>query len=68
MPVQIRHRSGETTVKVDQTVSPPIDKLFVSLGTFEFTKEAVITVSNAGTTGFVIADAVQLVSSPATSF
>jgi len=61
VPVQIRHRNGETVVKVDQTVSPPIDKLFVSLGTFEFAKEAVVTISNVGTTGFVIADAVQVV-------
>jgi len=48
---------------VDQTAEPPIDTLFISLGTFEFAKEAVVVVSNVCTTGFVIADAVQLVRS-----
>jgi len=56
VPVNI----GSQTVTVDQTVAPPIDKLFVSLGTFEFGREAVITISNTGTTGHVIVDAVQL--------
>ena len=57
VPVKI----GSQIVTVDQTASPPIDRLFVSLGTFAFDKEAVITISNAGTTGHVIVDAVQLV-------
>ena len=61
VPVQIRHQNGTASATVDQTVSPPIDKLFVSLGAFSFEKEAVIMVSNAGTTGHVIVDAVQLV-------
>jgi hypothetical protein len=64
VPVNIQHRDGATVVKVDQTAIPPIDKLFISLGTFTFGKEAVITVSNAGTTGHVIVDAVQLIKKP----
>ena len=57
VPVKI----GTKIVHVDQTQTPPIDKLFISLGTFSFSKEAVITVSNEGTTGHVIVDAVQLI-------
>ena len=61
VPVQIRHRNGTASASVDQTIVPPIDKMFASLGTFSFDREATITVSNTGTTGHVIVDAVQLV-------
>ena len=61
VPVRIRHQMGESTVIVDQTVPPPIDGLFKSLGTFSFNKEAVVTISNSGTTDHVIVDAVQLI-------
>ena len=60
VPVTVRFRDNVNTVMVDQTAIPPIDKLFISLGTFKFDKEAVITISNTGTTGYVIVDAVQL--------
>ncbi|MCL2709678.1 MAG: FAD-dependent oxidoreductase [Planctomycetaceae bacterium] len=53
--------TADVAVLVDQTKTPPIDRMFVSLGTYSFDEEAVITISNAGTTGFVIVDAVQLV-------
>jgi len=47
--------------KIDQTKEPPIDKLFISVGTTITDGEHVyVTISNAGTTGFVIVDAVQL--------
>lgn len=54
---------GRRAVAVDQQKAPPIDKLFVSLGTFAFDAGATATVevSNAGTNGHVIVDAVQLV-------
>jgi len=55
---------GETkTFKVDQKKLPPIDKLFISLGTFDFAEgsTATIIISNEGTNGHVIVDAVQLV-------
>ncbi|MDR0609370.1 MAG: FAD-dependent oxidoreductase [Planctomycetaceae bacterium] len=61
VPIRITHRDGETIVKIDQTKKPPIDHLFVQLGTFSFDKTATITVSNAETTGYVIVDAVQLI-------
>jgi len=63
IPVQIRHRVGTANVAVNQTAVPPIDKMFVSLGAFSFGGEAVITISNTGTSGHVIVDAVQLIRS-----
>ncbi len=60
VPVEVRYQGGSTVVKVDQTATPPIDKLFVSLGTFKFADSVVVVVSNAGTKGFVVVDAVQL--------
>jgi hypothetical protein len=54
---------GSKKVMVNQKQPPAIDRLFVSLGTFRFDAGAGATVeiSNAGTDGHVIVDAVQLV-------
>ena len=60
VPITIRHKNGETTVKLNQRKAPAIDGLFESLGEFEFAGSAVVVISNAGTDGHVIADAVQL--------
>ena len=62
VPVSVRHARGTHSVKVNQQKKPPIDDLFISLGTFSFTpgKQAVIIVSNKNTDGFVGVDAVQL--------
>ena len=61
VPVVVRHADGEAKVAIDEREAGPIDDLFVSLGTFEFKtdKPAEVTVSNAGTSGHVVADAVQ---------
>jgi hypothetical protein len=63
VPVTVESAEGTKTVRVNQKVAPPIEKFFVSLGTYAFTAEkpAVVTVSNAGTDGHVIIDAVQWV-------
>lgn len=63
VPVIIRHAGGEKTTTVNQRAAPPIDGLFVSLGSYEFTREqpASVEVSNTGTDGHVIIDAVQWV-------
>ncbi|MDR3198433.1 MAG: FAD-dependent oxidoreductase [Planctomycetaceae bacterium] len=61
VPVKIVHRDGESTVLVDQTKKPPLDNLFVLLGIFPFDKTATIIISNTGTTGYVVVDAVQLI-------
>ncbi|HEY1082203.1 MAG TPA: FAD-dependent oxidoreductase [Prosthecobacter sp.] len=62
VPVSIHHAKGTETLLVNQKKAPPVDGLFLSLGTFEFAKDspAVITISNKDTNGIVGADAVQL--------
>ena len=64
-PVTIQYAGGSKTVTVDQKSTPPIDGLFVSLGRYRFTAGdgAVVTVSNQGTEGHVIVDAVQVLPS-----
>lgn len=61
VPVIVHHASGRKTVVVNQKKVPPIDKVFVSLGEFDFTSDtpAAVTISNQATDGYVIADAVQ---------
>jgi hypothetical protein len=61
VPVTVRHSAGETKVTVDQRKTPPIDKLWVSLGKYEFSgdKPAAVEIGNAGADGHVILDAVQ---------
>jgi hypothetical protein len=63
VPVTVESADGRKTVRVNQRTTPPIDKLFVSLGTYRFAAEtpAMVTVSNEGTDGYVIIDAVQWV-------
>ena len=59
--VTIQNQSGEQTIFVNQKLTPPLDKLFVSLGVFEFgtDKPAAVVVSNQKADGYVIIDAVQ---------
>jgi hypothetical protein len=61
--VTVHHAAGDTTVKVNQRLPPPIDKTFVSLGRFRFDgeRDAAVSITNAGADGHVIVDAVQLV-------
>jgi len=61
VPVTVYHAAGETTVKINQKKKPSNGN-FGTLGTYNFEAgEVKIEVSNAGTDGYVIADAVQLV-------
>ncbi|HYF36148.1 MAG TPA: FAD-dependent oxidoreductase [Prosthecobacter sp.] len=62
VPVTIQHAESTAKATLNQRKEPPIDKLFVSLGTFPFapTKPAVITISTENTNGYVGADCVQL--------
>ena len=64
VPVIIQHADGREARSVNQRQRPPIDKLWVSLGTYSFSadSDAVIIVSNEGADGYVIADAVQFLS------
>ena len=61
VPVVISHADGETKRTVNQKKRPEIQGLFHSLGTFSYEagKPAVVVVSNKGTDGYVIIDAVQ---------
>mgnify|MGYP001399784285 FL=1 len=60
-PITIGHAEGETTVLLDQRQAPNEYGRFYSLGEFEFEKNqtSFVCVSNEGTDGHVIADAVQ---------
>ena len=64
VPVIIQHAEGEKTVEVNEVLEPPIDGMFVSLGTFLFSQgnDNSVTVSNMGTKGVVTVDAVQFIS------
>ena len=59
--VNIEHASGDTQVRVNQRKTAPLDELFISLGQYTFSskKTAIVRLSNQGTDGYVIADAVQ---------
>ncbi|GAA5505080.1 FAD-dependent oxidoreductase [Novipirellula caenicola] len=59
--VIVDHADGSTTVSVNQKEDPPIDSLFVSLGKFRFdaNQKASVRITNEGTNGHVVADAVQ---------
>lgn len=62
VPVTIESADGKKTVEVNQKVAPAIEGLWVSVGTYRFGPDqpAVVTISNKGTNGHVIVDAVQL--------
>lgn len=66
VPVKILHDGGQTVVTLNQRKPPSIDRLFESVGTFQFTgnQEYTVEISNEATDGFVIADAVQWILLP----
>jgi len=63
VPVTVFHADGETTALVNQRQRPPVNGLLISLGSFRFEANgfAHVLVSNEGTAGHVIANAVQFV-------
>ncbi len=64
LPVTVVSPDGEKTTTINQKKQAPIRGRFISLGRYRFTLNglAEVTVSNAGTTGVVIVDAVQFLS------
>ncbi|MBX6313719.1 MAG: DUF1553 domain-containing protein [Isosphaeraceae bacterium] len=60
VPVTILSADGEQTVSVNMRAAPPIEGRFVSLGRFRFESngQGYVLISNEGTTGHVVADAV----------
>ncbi|HEY6167056.1 MAG TPA: DUF1549 domain-containing protein [Verrucomicrobiae bacterium] len=63
VPVTVFHADGEQTIYVNEQETPAIGGRFVSLGQFRFEKDGAgyVLVSNEGTKGHVIADAVQFI-------
>ncbi len=61
IPVTIHHADGETKVTLDEKKKPEIDGLLQPVGTFRFAKgqTGYVEISNAGTDGYVVIDAVQ---------
>lgn len=64
VPVKIVHAEGESEVKVNQSKQAPILTMLKPLGRFTFKKDqaAVVEISNTGANGYVIVDALQIVS------
>ena len=62
VPVTIVTATGEESYALDQRTAP-LNKIWRSIGTFAFAsdRDAVVTLSNKGTQGYVIADAVQFI-------
>lgn len=62
VPVTVHAADGEKTIIVNQRQTPPLAS-FIDLGEFEFKadKDFVVVVSNEGTDGHVIVDALQIV-------
>ncbi|NOY42024.1 MAG: FAD-dependent oxidoreductase [Planctomycetes bacterium] len=61
VPVTIRHGGETTTVYVNQRRKPP-EGAFGTLGTYAFEAgEAIVTIGNTDTDGYVIADALQFI-------
>lgn len=63
VPVTVETALGQFTAFVNQKEKPPIDGLFVSIGTAQIgvDKKCCVVISNQGTDGYTIADAVQLI-------
>jgi hypothetical protein len=63
VPITILHADGEKTLTIDQRQAPPVAERFVSLGQFQFEKDGqgYVLISNEGTKGVVVVDALQLI-------
>jgi len=66
-PYTVHHAKGETRLLIDQSAKPTIDNLWFPLGQFSFGEEksapvrAEVSLSDKGTEGYLIADAIQFV-------
>ena len=63
VPVSVQSGGETHSVKINQKKNPPLEHGFISLGkhVYKAGDKAIIEISNAGTDGHVIVDAVQLV-------
>ena len=64
VPVAIEHATGTSTVVLDQREAPGGTGPFRSLGVHQFGTTAAVVVGTLGTTGYVVADAVQFLPVP----
>ena len=62
VPIEILDLDGEHDLKINQRTPPPIDHRFVSLGKYRFDDSGqwYVLISNEGTDGHVVVDALQL--------
>lgn len=61
VPVTITSKGKEVfSGTINQKKAPSVDKVFVSLGKFDLSGDAVVTLTNEGVDGYVVADAVVL--------
>jgi hypothetical protein len=60
VPVTVTHAGGTKTVTINQRKAPDVDKVWISLGVFEFMKGkgAKVVLTNAGADGYVIVDSI----------
>ncbi|MFV2068783.1 MAG: FAD-dependent oxidoreductase, partial [Pirellulales bacterium] len=63
VPVTVRHADGTAAIRINQRKPPNLDRAFVRVGTYRFEKGTGgwVEISNAGTDGYVVIDAVQFV-------
>lgn len=59
--VLIEHAGGRAEAALDQRAKPPVEGLFAPVGVFEFGASAAVEISNAGTDGYVVVDAIRLI-------
>ena len=64
VPITVEHAGGKAQLTVNERQVPAIERRFHVLGTYRFENQAVITLANANTDGYVVLDAVQLVPRP----
>ena len=66
VPVTIKHADGEARVTLDQKKKPAVNDLLELVGTFRFEagRAGHVEISNKGTSGYVVIDAVQLLEVP----
>ena len=57
--IEIQDAGGTKSVSVNQRNPPTVERIFVSLGEFEFSGDSSVTILTSGTDGYVVIDAVQ---------
>ncbi len=61
MPVIVEHANGKQNLRVNQQLTPNLERAFVKLGTFSFQDVGRVVIGTKGADGYVIADSVQFI-------